>query len=89
MIDSYGNKYLAVDSLIEINNIITGLNNITLRKVNVNPNGFYKMHMDKDLTEDKLCQVIDQFNERKVTPVKFYSILLNETHLKANTSFTM
>ena len=45
--------------------------------------------MDKDLTEDKLCQVIDQFNERKVTPVKFYSILLNETHLKANTSFTM
>ena len=80
---------MAVDSLIEINNIITGLNNITLRKVNVNPNGFYKMYMDKDLTEDKLCQVIDQFNERKVTPVKFYSILLNETHLKANTSFTM
>ena len=29
------NMYLTVDSLIEINNIITGANSITLRKVNV------------------------------------------------------
>ena len=36
------------------------------------------MYMDKDLTEDKLYQIIDQFNEKKITPVKFYSILLNK-----------
>ena len=30
--------YLAVDSLIDINNIITGSNKNTLRKVNVKPN---------------------------------------------------
>ena len=38
------------------------------------------MHMNKDLIEDKLYQIIDQFNERKTTPVKFYSILLNKTN---------
>ena len=36
------------------------------------------MYMNKDLIEDKLYQTIDQFNERKTTPVKFYSILLNK-----------
>ena len=34
--------------------------------------------MDKDLIEDKLCQIIDQFNERKIMFLKFYSILLNK-----------
>ena len=48
LIDSDGGMYLAVDSLIEINNIITGSNNITLRKVNVKPYGFHKMYMDKE-----------------------------------------
>ena len=36
------------------------------------------MYMDEDLIEDKLYQIIDQFNERKITPAKFYSILLNK-----------
>ena len=36
------------------------------------------MYMNKDLIEDKLYQTIDQFNERKTTPVKFYSTLLNK-----------
>ena len=36
--------------------------------------------MDKDLIEDKLYQTMDQFNERKITPVKFSSTLLNEIH---------
>ena len=31
-----------------------------------------------DLIEDKLYQVIDQFNERKIPPLTFYSMLLNE-----------
>ena len=37
--------------------------------------------MDKDLIEDKLCQIIFQFSERKITPIKFYSILPNKKHL--------
>ena len=80
LIDSDGGTYLTVDSLIEINNIITDSNNITLRKDNAKPYGFDKMYMDKELIEDKLYQIIDQFNERKITSTKFYSILLNKTH---------
>ena len=56
--------YLTIDFLIEINNTITGSNNITSRKVNVKPYGFEKMYMDKGLIEDKLYKIIDQFNER-------------------------
>ena len=40
MIDTDGNMYLIVDSLIEINSIIPGSNNITLRKGNVPPYRF-------------------------------------------------
>ena len=72
--------YLAVDSLIEINNIITGSNNITFRKVNVKPYGFDKIYMDKELIKDKLYQILDQFNERKITSTKFYSIHLNKIY---------
>ena len=46
--------YLTDDLLIETNNIITGSNNITLRKVNVKPYGFDKMYMGKEIIEDKL-----------------------------------
>ena len=35
LIDSVGNMYLIVDSLIEINNIITDSNNMTLIKINL------------------------------------------------------
>ena len=48
-IDSDGGMYLRVDSLIKIDNIITGSNNVTQRKVNVKPYGFDKMYMDKEL----------------------------------------
>ena len=50
LIDSDRNVYLAVDSLIEINNIITVSNNFTWRNVNVNPYGFDQMYVDKNLT---------------------------------------
>ena len=46
--------YLPVDSLIEINNIMIGSNDITLKNVNVKPYGFEKMYMYKDLINDKL-----------------------------------
>ena len=79
LIDSAGGMYLTVDSLIEINSIITSSNNITLRKVNVKPYRFDKMYMAKELTKDKLCQMIGHFKERKITSTKFYSILLNRS----------
>ena len=77
LIDSNGGMYLTADSLIEINKIITSSNNITWRKVNVKPYGFGKLYMDKKLIEDKLYQIIDQFNGRQITSKKFYSILVN------------
>ena len=45
-------------SLTDINNT-TGLNNITLRRVNIKPYGYDKIYMDKDLIEDKLYQLKD------------------------------
>ena len=78
LIDSDGGMYSTVDSLIEISHIITGSNNITLRKVNAKPYGFIKMYMDKKLIEHKLYQIVDQFNKRNITSTKFYLILLNK-----------
>ena len=71
--DTNGGMYLTVDSLTEINDIMTGLNSITLRKVNVKPHGFDKSYMDKDLIENKAYQITDQFNERKISSKKFCS----------------
>ena len=73
--------YFTVDYFIEIINKIKGSNNITLRKVNVKPCGFDNMYMGKDLTEDKLYQTIDHFNESKIRPAKFYSMFLSKIDL--------
>ena len=54
LIDSYVGMYLTIDYLIERNNIITGSDNITLRKISLKPYGFDKMQMDKELKEDKI-----------------------------------
>ena len=59
---------------------MTSSNNITLRNVKVKPCEFHKMYIDKDLVEDKPYQLIDQFNERKISPIKFYLIFLNKIH---------
>ena len=72
LIDSGGGMYLTDDLLIETNNIITGSNNITLRKVNVKPYGFDKMYMGKEIIEDKLYQIIDHFNENRTHLQKYY-----------------
>ena len=76
---------MTVGFLIDINDIITAFtaftfinitNNVTLRKVNVKPYGSDKMYMNKDVIGDKFYQIIDQFNEWKITPVKFYAMIL-------------
>ena len=43
LIDSYDGVYLTIDYLRERNNIITGWNNINLRKISLKPYGFDKM----------------------------------------------
>ena len=63
---------MTVDSLIDENNIITGFNNIDLKKVNAKPYGSDKTYVVKIIIENKLYQIIDQFIERKVTTAKFY-----------------
>ena len=52
--------------MIDINNIITGSNNISLRKVNVKTYGYDEIYMNKDLIESKLHQLIDQYSEIKI-----------------------
>ena len=64
-----------------MNLLTTGSNNITFQKVNVKPYGFDKMYLDKDLIEEKLYQIMNQFSERKITSTKFYSIILNKINL--------
>ena len=36
--------------------------------------------MGNNLMKDKLSQIIYQFSERKIKPIKFNSILLNKIH---------
>ena len=45
-------RYLINDSLIEIKNVLTGSNNITLWKAHIKPYECDKMYIDKDLIED-------------------------------------
>ena len=80
LIDSDNNIYLTADPLIDTNSIITGSNKVTLRKDNIKPYGCDKMCMDKDLIEDKLYQLLNEFNDRKITHRDFYFVLLNDTH---------
>lgn len=79
MTDSNDNMYLTIDSLIEINDIITtGSNNITLGKGNLKSYGVGKMYKNKDLMEGKPYQIIDQCKEKKINTCKEnYLILLN------------
>lgn len=50
------------------------------RKVNVKSNGQDDLYMNNDLTQDKLCQLIDQFSERNIDHRDFYFVLLDIIH---------
>ena len=50
-----------------LNNITADSKNLFLRDVNVKPAGFDKMYLDKTIIEPALYQLVDEFNERKVT----------------------
>lgn len=62
-------------SLIDLSNIMTSSNNFTLRKANARPHRYEKICMVKDSTEDKLYELIDQFNKEKYRHKDFHSEL--------------
>ena len=80
LVTTDGDLLLTVDSLITLNNIITGSDNLSLRSVNVRP-AFYKnqyLHFTK--IEFELYKLVDLFNDRYITNKEFYYGFLNEIH---------
>ena len=71
---------LTVDSLITLNNIVTGSQNFLLRAVNVRPAFHKKQYMDFSKIEFELCKIVDAFNDRYITIRQFYHTFLNEIH---------
>ena len=71
LINKDGDLFLTVDSLIRLNNYITGSHNIQLRQINVKPAFYIKQYMDFTRIESELYKLVDQFNERKITARTF------------------
>ena len=87
MFDSDNNTYLTVDSLINMNSIITGLNNITLQKISVKPYGYDNICTDKNLTKDKQYQLVivsikRSIQWKKVNQKDFYFALLGINYFR-------
>ena len=81
LINADGDLFLTVDSLITINNYITGSRNIQLRQVNVRPAFYFnKQYMDFTKIESELYRLVDQFNERQITTRRFCDIFLDKIH---------
>ena len=81
LIKADGDLFLTVDSLITINNYITGSRNMQLRQVNVRPAFYFnKQYMDFAKIEPELYKVVDQFNDRKIAPRTFCDIFLDKIH---------
>ena len=76
--------FLTVDSLIHLNNLITGSNNLELRKVNVRPTGYYRSYMDWCNVEFALYALVDYFNYCLITKKEFCEMFLNDIHLFKN-----
>ena len=51
--------------MININDIIIGSKNISLGNVNVEPDGFDQIYMDKERIEDKFNHIINLFQWKK------------------------
>ena len=80
LINNDGDLYLTVDSLIRINNLITGSHNIQLRQINAKPAFYDKQYMDFTRIESELYTLVDKFNERQITPRCFCNIFLDKIH---------
>ena len=80
LVNKDGDLFLTVDSLIRINNYITDSHNIQLRRINVKPAFYNKQYMDFTRIESELYRLVDQFNERQITPRTFCDIFLDKIH---------
>ena len=72
--------FLTIDSLIRIKNIITNSHNLNLRQHNVKLAGYNKQYMDTSRIEVKLYQLVDQWNDRRITPRHFRDVFLDRIH---------
>lgn len=59
-------------TLVNLINIFIIFVQLIFRKDNVKSYGFDKIDMNEDLIKDKLYEIKDQFNKRKMIPAKFY-----------------
>ena len=57
-----GKLFLTVDSLITMNNLITGSRNTYVRTYNVKPTGFNRQYMQANKIVAALCRLVDDFN---------------------------
>ena len=80
LINSDGDLFLTVDSLITLNNIILGSRNMSLRCVNVKPAFYDKEYLDFSKIEFELYKLVDLFNDRYITHRDFCQTFLNEIH---------
>ena len=80
LVNKDGDLFLTVDSLIRINNYITDSHNIQLRRINVKPAFYNKQYMDFTRIESELYRLVDQFNERQITPRTFCDIFLDKIY---------
>ena len=73
-----GDLFLTVDSLITLNDIITGSQYIGLKDINVKPAGYSKIYLGKSFAEAALHCLVDQFNDRIVSHKDFCRIFLDQ-----------
>ena len=80
LIDQDGDLFLTVDSLISLNNIITGSRNTHLSTSEVMPAGFNRRYMDANKIELALYVLVDDFNNRRITHREFVLGFLDKIH---------
>ena len=75
--NSDGDLFLTVDSLIRLNNLITGSQHTKLRACNVKPTGHNKQYMDVNKIEAALYGLVDDFNDQRITHREFVLTFLD------------
>ena len=80
LLNQDGDLFLTVDSLITLNNFVTGSRNIQLRQINVKPAFYDKEYMDFTKIEPELYLLVDKFNERQISTRTFCDEFLDKIH---------
>ena len=74
---SNNSLYLTLDSLIETNNIILKKHNQNLRQTQIKPLGYNFQYMHFSKIETNLQSLINRFNDRQLTKIKFLKEFLD------------